>query len=227
MIIEEQGLKFNIRPGTTDEKVVPEVIKKHVYTNKTIQIEPSDVWLDLGGNIGTFAVLVASKGATVTSYEPEPENFNILNENIQLNNYQTQARTVNATVTSKEDEQTILYLCQTAQNKYRHTTKKIRGRTPINVNNIPFRTVLTPNITAIKMDIEGDEIRILDQTNDWQNVKKLVFEYHFDTDRSIANFKNRIAKLKAHFNIIEHAKMPDRETWDFYPSATIVRCKRL
>jgi len=222
-IITEKDLKFYIRPGTTDEKVVPEVVRRNCYTNKDfVAIEKNDIWLDLGGNIGTFTVLALSKGATVITFEPELENYQILNSNVALNKFKSYK--IQAAITTQSESLIPLYLCKPGQNKYRHTTKKIRGRFPVTVTNIPFKKVLTSKINAIKMDIEGDELSIIDQTNNWKNVKKLVFEYHFDRDRSIANFKRRIKKLNKHFRIIQHAKLPDRKTWDFFPSGVIVKC---
>ena len=43
------------------------------------------VWLDLGGNIGTFTVNVLAKGCKVYTYEPEPNNYKLLKKNIDLN----------------------------------------------------------------------------------------------------------------------------------------------
>ena len=53
------GIEFNpplivyYRPGTTDEKVIDEVLKRNVYQKKSVDfaIEPQDVWLNLGTNI--------------------------------------------------------------------------------------------------------------------------------------------------------------------------------
>ena len=77
----EKELTIFYREGTTDEKVIPEVLKTNVYQSKKndFYIESKDRWLDLGGNIGTFLLLcLAVRVQFVISFEPEPENFSIL-----------------------------------------------------------------------------------------------------------------------------------------------------
>ena len=55
---------------------------------------------------------------------------------------------------------------------------------------------------------------------------EFVFEYHFDYDRLIANFTRRIERLRANGFEVHHPKLPDRATWDFFPSGVIVKCRR-
>lgn len=80
-------MNFTTRPGTTDQKVIEEVIKRNVYEHKKFGffIKDCPIWLDLGANIGTFTCLASSKGSCVVSFEPEPDNFKLLGENITLN----------------------------------------------------------------------------------------------------------------------------------------------
>ena len=59
----EKELTIFYREGTTDEKVIPEVLKTNVYQSKknNFYIESKDRWLDLGGNIGTFLLLCLAR----------------------------------------------------------------------------------------------------------------------------------------------------------------------
>ncbi|NBT33588.1 MAG: FkbM family methyltransferase, partial [Rhodobacteraceae bacterium] len=75
-------LTINVRPNTTDKTAAIEVIKSHVYDRGIVTIEPCDVWLDAGANIGSFSVLAASKGASVVAIEPHPENVSMLKQNV-------------------------------------------------------------------------------------------------------------------------------------------------
>lgn len=224
-IQEMNGLKFYYRPNTTDEKVIIEVVKKHNYTHKGVfEISPADYWLDLGGNIGTFTCLVASHGCRVRTYEPEPECFEILKANVSLNGLEGLVELHQRAVTAKGIP-VNLYLSK-GQNKYRHTIFEMRGRESVIVDAVAFSDVMSiDNFTAVKMDIEGAELDIFDNTDNWKGVRKLAFEYHFDFDRSIPAFEKRMDKLRLSFSNIRQPKMPlGKSTFDFFPSGKTVQC---
>lgn len=217
------GLTFQVRPETTDIKALDEVIVRQGYAlGGRLVVEPTDHWLDLGANIGAFSVWAASAGARVTAYEPEPDNFQLLRQNIL--GYAVEAR--RAVVTAGITSTRLLYLCPNPDNRYRHHVKPTRGRKPLRVPAEQFAAVVaTCQPNAIKMDIEGSEIGILDATHDWGAVRKMVFEYHFDHDRSIPAFHGRVERLRQAFKVF-HRPMPDAKTYDYFPAATIVGCWR-
>ena len=223
-------VNIQYRPNTTDEKVIPEVLKKCVYERKAIDffIEPNEVWLDLGANIGTFSLLCLARGAKVVAFEPEPENFVLLNHNLQAN-FSKNFRTIQQAVGTVQDI-LPLYVCKGDYNKYRHTLVPIRGRTTINVSVQPILKVLAKyKTTCIKMDIEGAEISILESLtpNDYAkaNIKKLVFEYSFDIDRSIPRFLAIINNLKKYFSRVHYDKVKENEEYyNYFPACTNVFC---
>ncbi len=227
----ERGLTFNIRPNTTDEQAILECAKKQVYRKKgRLEIEPTDTWLDLGANVGGFAVHAANLGATVFAIEPEEDNFSILTSNVELNGLQDKVRCLKAACISGDAITMDLYVCNTEKNKYRHTLKPIRGRETVEIACVNFDSIFMAaaaegrNINAVKMDIEGSEMEILD-ANNWHGIKKLAFEYHFDMDRSVANFRRRMALLEKHFPHVDYAKIPDDlKEYNFYPAMRIVHC---
>lgn len=59
-------------------------------------VEPESVFVDVGANVGYFSLLAAKRGATVVSYEPTPNVFARLSENMALN--RLNANLVNAAV---------------------------------------------------------------------------------------------------------------------------------
>jgi len=211
---------FNTRPNTTDQQVIKEVIKNKCYLKKGITIESTDVWLDLGANIGTFTVQAALLGAKVIAFEPEPENYKLLLENISLNKVEDRVISHQAAISMKTGT-SDLYLGSSEYQKYTHTLFRIRGR-----NSIPVKTCNIQDylglVNAVKMDIEGTEIEILESIDDWK-VKKLVFEYSFNRDRSIGRFNAIIDKLRRSYTV-NFKKMPDSETYDYFPSGVLVYC---
>lgn len=48
-------------------------------------MRPGDVLWDVGANVGVYTVLAAQLGLSVYAFEPEAENFALLNRNIALN----------------------------------------------------------------------------------------------------------------------------------------------
>jgi FkbM family methyltransferase len=227
-------LKLYYRQETTDEKVIDEVLIKNVYQKNTLckpnncpfLIEPQDIWLDLGANIGTFALLVLSIGARVCCVEPEPINIKLLSKNLEMN-FRGGYKIVEGAVHIRDGIEP-LYICQGDYNKYRHTLFKKRGRSSINVNIVNIRHLLS-QITAIKMDIEGSEIEILEylNTNDFRNITKLVYEYSFDFDKSIPRFMSIINKLRKIFKIVYYTKVKEDELeYTYYPPQCMVYCIR-
>jgi FkbM family methyltransferase len=83
-----------------------------VYERKLLnfEIQVNERWLDLGGNIGTFCLLCLVRGAQVFSYEPEPENFDILSRNLQ-ENFPKGAKLFQKAVSVKEST-LPLYVCK-------------------------------------------------------------------------------------------------------------------
>lgn len=218
---EHNGLTFQARPESTDLKALDEVVRRRVYLRRDgFTIEPGETWLDLGGNIGSFTVLAASMGATVITYEPEPSNMALLRMNLDQN--WVNAETHQAAVIAGDEPTVDFYVCTSPLNHYRHTTKPTRGRQKITVPAVSFADACAPDVTGIKMDIEGAEIGILDATNDWSPVQKLTFEYHFGADREIAHFHRRMDRLREWFPNLHHPKMAESGRWEFFPDAVIV-----
>lgn len=217
-------LEFFYRQNTTDLNAIMEVVRRNDYfPRQRIPIEPTDVWLDLGGNIGAFAKLVLHLGAShVISVEPEDSNLELLLKNTEgLNVTIIPAAVVPRT---KGDAPTVdLYLCSTSRNKYRHTLFPMKNRQTVEVRAVTLKDLLeTYKPNAIKMDIEGAELALLDSSTKWPGVKKMVFEYHFDHDRPVANFWSRMERLKSQGFTLTHSSVPTEGTYDVFPSSRIV-----
>ncbi len=226
-------LKVWIRPNTTDIKVIDEVLKRNVYEKKKLNffLEPGERWLDLGGNIGTFALLVLSRGGSVVSCEPELDNLGLMIKNLKHNFPQDNRwKIIPKAVIIGIKKQVDLYLCKGEYNKYRHTIYPKRGRKKVKVDSIDIRKILkNDNFDAIKIDIEGAEIDILEnmKPNDFKGINKLVYEYSFDIDSSIPRFLDIIDKLKLIFSVVSYSKVnPNELEYKYFPAATMVFCIR-
>lgn len=226
--VDCRGLTVMVREGTTDENVIEEVIQRRVYLKRGfLLIEPGDHWLDLGGNIGTFSLLACAYGATVETFEPEPENFELLNMNLALNGFGSKVRTQQVAVVEGKQPEASLFLCKGDANKYRHTLKEIRGRERITVECVDVNDLLGNGANAIKLDIEGSELAMLSSGKDWNGIKKMAFEYHFDHDRSVPNFLDRMKNLQKCGFEVRYPHIPSGlKSYDFYPASKMVYCAR-
>ena len=227
---QKEKLLLWYRPGTTDEKVIPEVLKANVYQSKKFHffLEPCDRWLDLGGNIGTFSLLCLRKGLFVVSFEPEPENFTILTKNVETNFPNSKLFKGYRKAVGLTSGEAPLYLCKGDYNKYRHSLCAKKGRTTIPVSVVPLRKIIDKyKIDCIKMDIEGYEIELLENIplNHFKGIKKLVYEYSFDIDKSIPRFLKIIEKLKRHFKHVSYGKVKVTDLeYNYFPPCVNVYC---
>lgn len=74
---------FHMRDGTQDFAVFSDVITNNQYRLPD-NLPPDSVVIDVGANIGAFAVACLMRGAgTVVCFEPDPENFKVLMENVK------------------------------------------------------------------------------------------------------------------------------------------------
>ncbi len=229
----KQKMSFVVREGTTDSKVIAEIVDRRTYQHKRLgfDIVPGDVWLDLGANVGIFSCFVMARGGTVYGYEPEKNNFRILKENIKRtkSEYGTGKSKVFREGVSTTTGSVKLYLTKNPENKYRHTIIPKKGRDTVTIQVKSMEEILTrhPDINAVKMDIEGIEIDILENFNGWKKygIAKLVFEYSFDFDPSIPRFAKIISNLKKYFRTVHFTKVDlTQKEYKFFPPQTIVFC---
>jgi FkbM family methyltransferase len=124
------------------------------------EVGAGDVVLDLGANIGYFTLifgaLVGDKGR-VFAFEPDPENFALLDENIAMNGYKTvvavQAAVADQTGTTR------LYLSEDNKGDHRiYDSRDDRRAIDVPVISLDdFFDGYTGRVDFIKMDIQGAE----------------------------------------------------------------------
>jgi FkbM family methyltransferase len=64
--------------------ILSEILVDKLYFQEGVSISRGDIVLDVGANIGVFALCSAKQGAHVYAYEPIPATFELLQENIHL-----------------------------------------------------------------------------------------------------------------------------------------------
>jgi FkbM family methyltransferase len=86
MIELKNGLRFHVRTPM-DIWVLKEACIEHQYEGASVKIEDNWNILDVGAGLGDFAVTVAKEHphSKVYAFEPFPESFDLLQENVRLN----------------------------------------------------------------------------------------------------------------------------------------------
>jgi FkbM family methyltransferase len=222
---EINGIKFYYRENTSDLKTFEEVIGRDVYRKKGMTIKSGEKWIDCGGNVGAFTLLACSLGANVTVYEPDPNNCKMIEKNLKLNNFE--AEIVCAGLVHNETKKANLYVGNNG-NVWRNSMFKNWNGKGLKVDCVNFDEVIEDSV-CVKIDIEGAEMPILENTN--RKFKKLVFEWSFDIDPSLRRFWNIIDKLNKDYKIASIGNTAKYESRDYdvwqkswFPACTNVFC---
>jgi FkbM family methyltransferase len=219
-------IQFWHRPNTSDLKTFEEVIGKDVYRKKGMTIQPGEEWYDCGGNIGAFTLLACSLGANVVVFEPDPNNCQMIKKNLTLNGFK--AEIVCAALVHDDTQKANLYVGNNG-NVWRNSLYKNWNGKGLKVDCINFDQAVKSG-SCVKMDIEGGEMSILENTN--HIFKKLVFEWSFDIDPSLPRFWNIIEKLQQNYKIADIGNTGkfitrDYESWNlryWFPACANIFC---
>ena len=207
--IQVKDVKAKIREGTSDEFVVNEVIGGGEY--RKLKLQPSDIVLDFGLNIGMFTIQTFKRGVKeIHSFEPDFDNFNLATDNCKLNNTDSSVQLNNAAVVGNNDT-TRNFSINTKKNKGAHSLVAKNGRDTITVNTQNINDIMKRvNPTVIKMDIEGGEYEVIPAITDWSNVRELIMEYHHAhlLDKDMKKFHRLLSILQSHFSHVEYRKEP-------------------
>lgn len=157
------GTKFLARAGTMDRYVINEVVFRQGYFPAGFMIGRGETVVDIGAHIGIFSVMAAklAKDGRVYSFEPNPENFDLLTANLALNGLGN----VIATQEAVADRPRFLSLFIDESNTGGHSihSNGHAGRV-ISVNATTLSNVVEQHklqkIDFLKIDCEGAEYEI-------------------------------------------------------------------
>ena len=214
------NINFFVRDGFSDEKTFNEVLVRNTYEKKYFKIKQGEHWIDLGGNVGAFAINAINKGATVDIYEPDPFNCKMIEKNLSSNNFQ--ANIIQKAIVANDNKKMTMYVGNNMQ-VWRNSLYKNWGNQKFNVDCIHFSEVFKNTSDCCKMDIEGAEMDILEQMELMPN--KMVFEWSFDVDESLNRYRNLINKMNVKYNNVKSPKYNDdyviwQKSW-FTPCANV------
>lgn len=224
--VELEGLKFCIRPETSDWKSIAEVVGQRAYERQYFKVEEGETWLDLGAYVGAFSVWAASKGARVIAFEPDKNAYNLALSNVAFNHLEEKVEIHNVAVELEAGIKPF-YVNSMNGNLWRNSlVHKWGGGSETLITAVDWRAWLQKDI-CIKMDIEGTEVPLLENLPESASIKKMVFEYSFDIWPSIAKYNEIIEKLKTRFRVVKYKKIkPEVTEWpqSWQPANAMIFC---
>ena len=170
-LINIQGMKFYVREENyDDEYTVNEVIRDDCY-----KVDPNwfqgGVVIDVGSNIGDFAIMCACKYGVkdVWAFEPEPHNLKILNLNNAVNGNKVKV------MPCALGEKGFTYIDDGSGHS--QTGRMTGSRVEVVSPNDILKGL---KIDVMKIDCEGGEYDIVEEANDeiWNNTKMIIGEFH-------------------------------------------------
>ena len=203
----KNGLKIKLRTRSTDLQAFANVWILKEYEMEGFEIMENDLIIDVGGHIGLFALYASLKcpEGKVISVEPHPQNFSLLKENMNNNNF-LKTKIVNKAITNSNKDIELFIDSQDDSAHSIHGT----GKNSIQIKGTTLRDIMqenqVSNCNMLKMDCEGSEFESIESLSDDEllQIEKICLEYHIiDNDSSnLDNLRNRLKKIGYNVNII-------------------------
>lgn len=169
--IETLGARFRLYPynNVCEKRILftPQYFDGRERAILAERIAPGFVFIDIGANIGAYALFVAALAgpdARILCVEPQPDVFDRLVANVRLNPFAT-IKAIDCAVADKTGELTLFLEPKNSG----ETSMKIVGSGGASAIRVPATTLLDlvrgeeyDRVDAIKLDVEGAEDVILE-----------------------------------------------------------------
>lgn len=190
--------QLKMRVNTYDRQAVHEVWRLKAYEDEYFTIRASDVVIDIGAHIGAFSIWAARQAVygTVYAFEPNNENYGLLEENKALNDL-TNLQTFKLAVSNVTGEADLF---NSDYHNMTHSFFKDGAQNKTSIRTISLAEILQANdierVNYLKIDAEGAEyLIVLDaSSNVLRKIDKIFIEYHDNLDHG-HNFKELIKYL--------------------------------
>jgi len=199
----KNGLKIKIRVNSTDLMALTHVWIIQEYYKENFTIKSNDTIIDVGAHIGLFALFASQfcKKGKIFCFEPIKENYELLLENIKLNNIEN-IFPYNVAVTKTTSHVKIFRNDDESGHSMFLDNENFVTVDSKSLNDIFLENEIH-NCDFLKLDCEGAEYEIIDSIlpDLIKKIKKTVIEYHL-ADKKPELLEHLIHKLqKASFNV--------------------------
>jgi FkbM family methyltransferase len=182
--LRSQGLQFRVR-GAMDVWSIKETFLDRFYEKHGFAIQPNWKIIDIGAGIGDYTLYATmmQPSSKVFSFEPYPESFVLLQENLRLNAITT-AQIFDEAIGASSGE-LILDLTGGEPLQFQSHLRKVANvKKSLSVSSLSLADALArlelESCDLLKLDCEGAEYSILFSTPQpvLENIRHIVMEYH-------------------------------------------------
>jgi FkbM family methyltransferase len=191
--------EFYCRNNNDDFHIM--TVHEHDIIEHNFTPKEGDIVIDVGAHIGPYTLKTSKRvglNGKVVAIEADPENFNILNRNIQLNKF-TNVIALNYAAYSKEDKIKLYLLTKGEESSYTkyntvmtdraHSEKKF---VEVKANTLDYLVQLSgikhEDVNWIKIDVEGAEYDVLKGAKNIlsksSNISLLIEIHNLSTDNT-------------------------------------------
>lgn len=169
-VIESDGAKFKIRSGSNDLSIVEEVQNEY-FSWKPEALVNVKTAIDIGSQIGSFSIFLATKNRStlksIHCFEPEPENFKLLSENIKINQLEDVVYPHGKAVSNKNGTAELFVSSDNTGGNKIGSIEPSSDKTVV-VETLDIKEFLNalPEIDLLKIDIEGWEHVVIECMGD-------------------------------------------------------------
>jgi FkbM family methyltransferase len=156
-----------LKVPASDTSLVPHLLahrcwEPHIHHWLTRTLRPSDVFVDVGANVGYFTVLCAPRVARVVAFEPTPVTYGYCRANVALNGltnvdlFDVGLWHEDATLPVSQDASSLMTAAVNVGGSAGGETIRV-----VSLDALVRRDLCLPRLDVIKMDIEGAELAAL------------------------------------------------------------------
>jgi FkbM family methyltransferase len=164
--------------------MVAQELSSDEYSIGALALQPGDCVLDIGGHVGIFSVWLAKRfpGIRIYAYEPHPANRELFRRNIEING----AAGIELHPEAVTGCGRTLELAGNPQNSGGYTAysktlihRSVSGIASMTLDGI-FERHEIERCALLKIDSEGAEYEVLNETTVWPRIDHLRGEFHMN-----------------------------------------------
>lgn len=187
MRIVDRRTKVSVRAVRGSYHMFGETWYDHDYDVAGCPVRQSDIVVDIGANQGFFTCYAGQMGARVYAFEPNPETFKILENNIARNGFSDCVVAKCIAVADFEGETDLVcspYLgggadtINLAHAKAVTLARYPERRFPVKVARLSSVIPLDMTVRLLKIDCEGAELAILKDLKNPKQFDSIAVEFH-------------------------------------------------
>jgi len=155
MIVEKDGFKWFVRENVPTDLEPIRDYEKHVLNACALLSDYAPIFVDVGANVGKYAIRMSKYYDRVIAYEPVPSNLEVLRKNLELN----EVRNVEVRPVAVSDSKgKVRIKVAGAQSKVVDGNEN----DTIEVDTVTLDEDLPNERSVIKVDVEGHELHVVE-----------------------------------------------------------------